>query len=82
MQEQSQNPREKVSFRVEGMHCGGCVKKVIKALSAVPGVHVDTVEIGHVEVSVAEDAGKQEISRDTLRVAIERMGYRVIPEAA
>ena len=28
----------KVALKVEGMHCGGCVKSVESALMAVPGV--------------------------------------------
>ena len=31
---------------IEGMHCGGCVRRVQKALSDVPGVAVDNVEVG------------------------------------
>jgi copper chaperone len=33
---------------VEGMHCGGCVKRVKKALEETPGVDVKSVEIGRV----------------------------------
>ena len=31
---------------IEGMHCGGCVKRVTKALEQVPGVDVKSVEVG------------------------------------
>ena len=40
-------------FSIDGMHCAGCVKSVIGAVSRVPGVK-------HVEVSLEKNAAKVE----------------------
>ena len=34
------------TLAIDGMHCGGCVRRVQKALADVPGVTVDKVEVG------------------------------------
>lgn len=40
-----------LALQIEGMHCDGCVRRVKAALAAVPGVAVQTVEVGRAEVS-------------------------------
>ncbi|MBM4280530.1 MAG: heavy-metal-associated domain-containing protein [Deltaproteobacteria bacterium] len=39
-------PDSPFSLRIDGMHCGGCVRRVQQALADVPGVTVDKVEVG------------------------------------
>lgn len=34
------------SIRIDGMHCGSCVRRVTQALSTVDGLQVDEVRIG------------------------------------
>ena len=34
------------SLRIDGMHCGSCVKRVTQALAAVEGVVVNEVRVG------------------------------------
>jgi copper chaperone len=34
------------TLRIEGMHCGSCVRRVSQALAAAPGVEVSEVRIG------------------------------------
>jgi Cu+-exporting ATPase len=34
------------SLHIDGMHCGGCVRRVQKALGDIPGVTVDRVDVG------------------------------------
>ena len=33
-------------LKIEGMHCGGCVRRVSQALAATEGVVVDEVTVG------------------------------------
>jgi copper chaperone len=65
---------EKVDFKVEGLHCDGCVTSVTRMLTAVPGVE-------SVEVSLAE--GKANVGYDPARAsladfkrAVERAGFK------
>ncbi|MBN8597209.1 MAG: heavy-metal-associated domain-containing protein [Planctomycetes bacterium] len=48
------------TLRIDGMTCGHCVQAVTKALSAVPGVEVTSVEMGSavIEASDGWAAGK------------------------
>ena len=35
-----------VTLRIDGMHCGSCVRRVSLALAATPGVTVNEVRVG------------------------------------
>ena len=37
-------------FQVDGMSCGGCIRRVANALNTLPGVEVETVAVGLVRV--------------------------------
>ncbi len=65
---------EKIEFKVEGLHCDGCVKSVTRMLSGIGGVE-------KVDVSLAE--GKAEVSFDPAKAglpefkrAVERAGFK------
>ena len=58
-----------VEIAIEGMHCGGCVKRVEEALKKVPGVKAEKVQIGSARVSV--DGTMPEI----VIAALERIGF-------
>jgi copper chaperone len=40
-----------VKFSIEGMHCGGCVRRVTSALQQVKGVELRSVEVGSAQMS-------------------------------
>lgn len=65
--------REQV-LQVEGMHCGGCVASVERALKAVPGVGAVRVELesGRVTVEAAEG-----VSGARLSEAVRAAGFDV-----
>lgn len=63
------------TLKIEGMHCGGCVKSVEKALSAVPGVKTVAVNLEKGTAAVSADAS---VSTGTLKTAVEDAGYDVI----
>lgn len=62
---------KRVNLQIEGMSCGHCVHAVTEALSAVPGVRVDKVEIG----SAAVDVDNPAAGIGTLIDAIDDAGY-------
>jgi copper chaperone CopZ len=61
------------TLAIEGMTCGHCVASVERALGAVPGVTVLSVEIGRAEADVA--AGTD---RAALVAAVEDAGFDVV----
>ena len=61
------------TFRVEGMTCASCVKRVEKALAAVPGVASARVNLATEEVTVeapgvSDAAFDLETAADALKV--------------
>jgi copper chaperone len=65
---------DQVSIAISGMSCGGCVAAVTRALSAVPGVTVQAVEVG--SASVVLEPGIGQLS--SVEAAIERAGFDVV----
>lgn len=44
------------TLRIEGMHCGSCVRRVSQALAATEGLKVDEVRLGAARVEAADAA--------------------------
>lgn len=69
---------ERVELKVKKMGCGACVARVTKALGAVPGVTVVSVEPGRAVVqrnpSLASD--------DLITTALRDAGYEATREAS
>jgi len=66
---------ERITLRVEGMSCGGCVDSIQKALGAREGVDSAVADLDAKTVTVAYDAAV--IQRDGLAQAIEDAGFEV-----
>lgn len=60
-------------LKIQGMTCGHCVMSVRKGLDAVPGLVVESVEIGKAVVKFDETRVKSE----QIRRAVEEAGYSV-----
>jgi copper chaperone CopZ len=60
------------TLHIEGMSCGHCLNAVNRALSAVPGVRIDTVQIGRADVSYDETTTRPA----DLESAVAEAGYR------
>jgi copper chaperone len=43
------------TLRIDGMHCGSCVRRVSQALAATPGLTVNEVRIGAARLTAAEE---------------------------
>jgi len=61
---------ERIELKIDGMHCGACVRRVTAMISSVDGAKVESVEVGKAVVS--GDATRQE-----LIAAIESGGFTV-----
>jgi copper chaperone len=60
-----------VDIAIEGMHCGGCVKRATDALKKVAGVTPVTVGIGHARVQFDE----AKATPDAAVAALEKLGF-------
>lgn len=68
-----------IRIAITGMSCGHCVSRVTKALSALPGVRVDAVEVGSARVAYEPAA----VSPAGILRAVRDLGYGAeAPEAA
>ncbi len=63
------------SLAVEGMHCQKCVTRITEALKKIDGVKKVTIDLDSKNVSVIS---KTEIPFDTVKAAIENLGFKVI----
>jgi len=62
------------TFRIEGMTCASCVRRVEKALNSVPGVSNVAVNLATEEASLVCDA----VPVDGLAEALEARGYKLV----
>ena len=60
------------TLHIEGMSCGHCLNAVNRALSALPGVRLDSVEIGRAALHYDEAV----IDPAAIENAVGEAGYR------
>lgn len=70
-------PTDQIDLAIEGMTCASCVKRVEKALLAVPGVSESTVNLATERARVSYDPTTTK--PDELIAAVVRMGYQAQP---
>ena len=63
------------TLTVDGMHCQNCVARITDSLKSVSGVKKVSVSLENKTVSVIS---KEEIPYDTLKSAIEKLGFKVL----
>ena len=56
---------------IDGMHCGGCVQRVTRALEGVKGVELGSVEVGSAEMTFRPDR----TSAEEIAAAVNRIGF-------
>jgi copper chaperone len=59
------------TLKIDGMHCGSCVRRVGQALAATPGVVVNEVTVGSAKLSSPE----QSVPVDAAIAALAKAGY-------
>lgn len=62
------------TIEIGGMTCGGCVSRLRVALTALPGVTIDTMRVGQATVSFDEDT----TDAITVAQAITDAGYDIL----
>ena len=63
---------ETIKLSIEGMHGGACVRRVISALTQVPGGRVDSVEIGSARVGFDPAA----VVFEQIAEAVDKIGFK------
>lgn len=63
-----------VKLAIEGMSCGGCVRRVTAVLKAMPGVTVHEVAIGSASVEI--DPGKSSVEAVVAKLNGEGFGAK------
>jgi len=58
-----------LQLRIDGMHCGSCVRRVTQTVNAVPQTTADEVVVGAARVTT-------ESSPDTIIAALGAAGFR------
>jgi cation transport ATPase len=55
-----------LTLRIDNMHCGACVRRVLQTLNALPETHADEVRVGSARVTTA---AQPEQIQEALRAA-------------
>lgn len=63
---------QRITIDIEGMSCSHCLNAVHRALSALPGIKIDSVAIGRADVRLDETV----TSPAQLEAAVGNAGYR------
>lgn len=66
-----------VTFIIDGMHCGGCVRRVTGALSGVDGVSDVKVEVGTATFVTDGDEGIAEAKAAVVALGFSVMSHQV-----
>jgi copper chaperone CopZ len=59
------------TLKIDGMHCGSCVRRVSQALAATPGVVVNEVRVGAARLTAADEPAQVELAI----AALAKAGY-------
>jgi copper chaperone CopZ len=59
------------TLKIDGMHCGSCVRRVSQALAATPGVVVNEVSVGTARLSSTQEP----TAIDLAIAAVAKAGY-------
>ncbi len=60
-----------ITLRIDGMHCGSCIRRVSDALASTDGVRVEEVRLGAARLSVPADSSPA----DRAIAALAKAGY-------
>jgi copper chaperone CopZ len=60
-----------INLKIDGMHCGSCVRRASQALAAVPGVVVNDVRVGLARLTATEEPAPVELAI----AALAKAGY-------
>ncbi len=64
-----------VTVRIDGMHCGSCIRRVTQSLQGVPGTEVAEVRLGAARVEIPEGIGADHSLIDGLIADLGKAGF-------
>jgi Cu2+-exporting ATPase len=68
-----------MDFAVEGVHCGGCIGRIERALAGIPGVTEARLNFTNRRLSASWKIGA--VTPDVIVAALDKLGYRAHPFA-
>ena len=63
------------TLKIDGMHCGSCVRSVSQALAAAPGVVVNEVRVGAARFTAAQESAPADQAIAAAIDAVAHAGY-------
>jgi copper chaperone len=63
--------QDTLKLSIEGMHCGACVRRVTNALQTVPGVQLNSVEVGSAQLQF----DPREATPEEIAAAVNGIGF-------
>jgi len=63
------------TLRIDGMHCGSCVRRVSQALAAAPGVVVNEVRLGGARITTVNNSAPDADAIAAAIHAVSKAGY-------
>jgi copper chaperone len=63
--------QETLTLSIEGMHCGGCVRRATTALQGVEGVELNFVDVGSAKMKF----DPKQASTEEIAGALHRIGF-------
>ncbi|MBW4043773.1 heavy-metal-associated domain-containing protein [Acidipila rosea] len=60
-----------VTLKIDGMHCGACVRRVTQTLEKLDGVKVEDVTVGAARVEASDPAS----ATPAILAALQKAGY-------
>jgi copper chaperone CopZ len=64
-----------VNLRIEGMHCGSCIRRVTQSLQSVAGAEVEEVRLGAARIQLPEGT-----DAESLVTGLGRAGFKALEE--
>lgn len=63
------------TLKIDGMHCGSCVRRASQALAATPGVMVNEVTVGKARLSSSRQLAPADNPIDLAIAALAKAGF-------
>jgi copper chaperone len=64
-----------INLKIDGMHCGACIRRVTQSLQIVPGAEVEEVRLGAARIQLPEGA-----DANLLLAGLSRAGFHALEE--
>ncbi len=69
------------TLKIDGMHCGACVRRVSQALAGIPGLAVKEVCVGTAKLTIAQEPAPGDDTIGLAIAALAKAGYTAYLES-